>query len=143
MSFVRVVRTFDPESITPARPGFGDVPVPYKVSLFAKSNPPELGLASRRKEAEINGCGVFAEQREVHAAAVPGCAERIWRARVNPEGFPGFLFGGGGSFVDQDSSPIAARLFTTLDPAFDSARRRSTSASSVRRWSLYAVRKND
>src|SRR3954466_2170780 len=65
-------------------PSLGQVDVPHEIGLLADADPSRFGGAVRLVEqAQLDGFGVFAEDREVYTAAVPGRAERIRLTRMH------------------------------------------------------------
>src|SRR5688572_27934156 len=64
----------------------GQVDVPYVVRLLGHARTPDLrGAVSSLEQTKIDRFRVLTEDREVHAAAVPGRTQRVRPARVGPD----------------------------------------------------------
>ena len=76
-----VVGPMDAVAVELARADVRQVAVPDLVSVLGQHDPLELALAAVVEQAQLDLLGVGAEQREVHAAAVEGGAQRVGGAR--------------------------------------------------------------
>src|SRR5450759_3763363 len=60
------------------RPRIGQIAVPHLIGALGEANRRRLvRVTFIAKEAEVHRARVLGEEREVHANAIPGCAQRI------------------------------------------------------------------
>src|SRR5205823_2321131 len=83
MSLFGSIRAMNAVAVQQARSRFGQIAVPHHVGTFGERKTLQLATAARVEDDEIDAGRVRRVQREVHAATVPGRAERIRTAWPN------------------------------------------------------------
>ena len=71
------IRAMRAVAVQQARSRFGQIAVPHHVGAFGERKVLQLAAAARVEDDEVDTGCIRRVQREVHAAAVPGRAERI------------------------------------------------------------------
>src|SRR5437660_2134625 len=95
-------------AVQEARSRFGQIAVPHHVGTFGERKALELAAAARVEDDEIDTGRVRRVQREIHAAAVPGRAERIRTTRPDNAWYRHAALSGSGPGAGRPQCVISA-----------------------------------
>jgi hypothetical protein len=82
VTLVGRIWAMDPIAVELARTNVGKIPVPHHIGVLRERDRQRFRVGIRRVEqAELDACRMLGKNREIHAHAVPGGAERRRQAR--------------------------------------------------------------
>ena len=83
MAVLRIVRAINTISVQRSGFDFRQIAVPNLIGVLRQYDTPQLAIAARIEDTQFDFFCVFGEEREIHAAAVPRCAQRVRTTREN------------------------------------------------------------
>ena len=83
MPVLRIVRAIHTISVQCAGFDFRQVAVPNLIGVLRQDDTSQLAIAARVEDTQFDFFRVLGEEREIHTAAVPCCAQRIRTAGKN------------------------------------------------------------